>query len=488
MLYPDKQLCILEEAVAVYKIDSKAFKHIMNNFEAVMESFYDGLYITDGSANTLYVNHSYERITGLCREDLIGKNMKEIETKGFLSKSATLMVIEKKEMTTIMQQFRTGKKALVTSTPIFNKEGDIILVVTNVRDVTELNNLKAELEENRVLAEKYFSEIEEMRLKLIKSSELIAEDETTVEVLRKSSRVARVDTTVLIYGETGTGKEEIAKFIHNNSKRSDKQFITINCGAIPENLIESELFGYEKGAFTGASEKGKMGLFEVADGGTLFLDEIGELPLSTQVKLLRVLQEGTIQRVGGVKQIKVNVRVVAATNKDLEEMVKKKLFRDDLFYRLNVVPIYVPPLRERRHDIVALIKHYLDTFNKKYGFSKTFDAKAIDALCEYEWPGNIRQLRNVVERVLVMSNQEEIQLSDLPQKILDDLEERNVLGNIRDMPLKEALVQLESKMIRTAYEKYGNVRDAAKSLGIDPSTFVRKRQRYEKHVALNQQR
>lgn len=471
----------------MFKIDSKALKHIMNNFEAVMESFYDGLYITNGDADTLYVNRSYERITGLQRQDVIGKNMKEIESKGFLSKSATLMVIEKKKMTIIMQQFKTGKKALVTSAPIFNQAGDIILVVTNVRDVTELNNLKAELEENKVLAEKYYSEIEEMRLKLIKSSELIAEDETTIEVLRKSSRVARVDTTVLIFGETGVGKEEIAKFIHNNSKRSDKQFITINCGAIPENLIESELFGYEKGAFTGANEKGKMGLFEVADGGTLFLDEIGELPLNTQVKLLRVLQESVVQRVGGVKQIKVNVRVVAATNKDLEEMVKKKLFRDDLFYRLNVIPIFVPPLRERRHDIVALIKHYLDTFNKKHGFNKFLDPKVIDVLCEYEWPGNIRQLRNVIERLLVMSSQEEIQLSDLPQKILDEVEEQGVLGNIQDMSLKDALGQLENKMIKSAYEKYGNVRDAAKSLGIDPSTFVRKRQRYEEGVAKKQQ-
>lgn len=471
----------------MFKIDSKALKHIMNNFEAVMESFYDGLYITNGDADTLYVNRSYERITGLQRQDVIGKNMKEIESKGFLSKSATLMVMEKKKMTIMMQQFKTGKKALVTSAPIFNQAGEIILVVTNVRDVTELNNLKAELEENKVLAEKYYSEIEEMRLKLIKSSELIAEDETTIEVLRKSSRVARVDTTVLIFGETGVGKEEIAKFIHNNSKRSDKQFITINCGAIPENLIESELFGYEKGAFTGANEKGKMGLFEVADGGTLFLDEIGELPLNTQVKLLRVLQESVVQRVGGVKQIKVNVRVVAATNKDLEEMVKKKLFRDDLFYRLNVIPIFVPPLRERRHDIVALIKHYLDTFNKKHGFNKFLDPKVIDVLCEYEWPGNIRQLRNVIERLLVMSSQEEIQLSDLPQKILDEVEEQGVLGNIQDMSLKDALGQLENKMIKSAYEKYGNVRDAAKSLGIDPSTFVRKRQRYEEGVAKKQQ-
>ncbi len=458
------------------KISPQSFKLLLDNFEAVLESSYDGLYITDGEADTLYVNHSYERITGLRREDVLGENMRDIEKKGLLSKSATIMVLKNKKVTTILQKFRTGKEALVTSTPILDKSGDIILVVTNVRDVTELKGLKEELEENKVLAEKYYSEIEEMRLQLLESSDMIAEDESTLEILRKAMRVAKVDTTVLILGETGVGKEEVAKFIHKNSKRSKSQFIKVNCGAIPENLLESELFGYEKGAFTGALEKGKMGLFEVADGGTIFLDEVGELPLNMQVKLLRVLQENKIQRIGGIKIIDVDIRVITATNRDLDEMIKNNLFREDLYYRLNVVPILIPPLRERKHDILALLKHYMDMYNHKHGYNKKLDSKVAEILMEYQWPGNIRQLRNLIERLVVMSNHETIAMDDLPQKIIEVCE-GTLVDSFENMSLKEAVNRLESQMIKRAYIKHGNVRDAAKDLGIDPSTFVRKRQR-----------
>lgn len=459
------------------KIEPWSMKLLMDNLEAVIESSYDGLYITDGDANTLYVNRSYERITGLKREDVLGENMRDLEKKGLLSKSSTLMVLKSKRVTTIVQEFQTGKEVLVTSTPIYDKKGNILLVVTNVRDVTELKNLKEQLEENKVLAEKYYSEIEEMRLQLFESSEMIAEDEATLEILKKSMRVAKVDTTVLILGETGVGKEEIAKFIHKNSKRTKNQFIRVNCGAIPENLIESELFGYEKGAFTGASEKGKMGLFEVADGGTIFLDEIGELPINMQVKLLRVLQENKIQRIGGIKEIEVDIRVVAATNRDLEDMVRNNLFREDLFYRLNVVPIYIPPLRERKHDIVALLKYYMDVYNQKHSYNKKLDSKVTDILLEYEWPGNIRQLRNLVERLVVMSNHETITIEDLPQKIVETCE-GVIIDSFSHMSIKDAVGKLEAQMIESAYQKYGNVRDAAKALGIDASTLVRKRQKY----------
>lgn len=461
------------------KIDERALKLLKDNFEAVMESSYDGLYITDGQANTVYVNHSYERITGLKREDVLDLNMRDIEKKGILSKSATLVVLKKRRVTTILQEFKTGKEALVSSTPILGKNKKIMLVVTNVRDVTELKDLKEELEENKVLAEKYYSEIEEMRLQLLESSEMIAEDDATIEILRQSMRVAKVDTTVLVLGETGVGKEEVAKYIHKNSSRGKNQFIKVNCGAIPENLIESELFGYEKGAFTGALEKGKMGLFEVADGGTIFLDEIGELPLNMQVKLLRVLQENRIQRIGGVKEIHVNIRVIAATNRDLDEMVKAKKFREDLYYRLNVVPIVIPPLRERRHDVVALLKHYMEIYNNKHGYNKKLDSKVTNILLEYDWPGNIRQLRNLIERLVVMSNHDKINVEDLPQKIIE-FNQGDIIDRFENMSLKDAVMKLEAQMIERAYRKSGNVRDAARLLGINASTLVRKRQKYER--------
>ena len=260
--------------------------------DEIIESSYDGIYITDGKANTLRINKSYENITGLQREDMINRNMYELEKEGYISKSSTLMVLKNKKSNTIEQEFSTGKKVLVSSVPIFDGQGNISMVVTNVRDITELYELEEQLAKNMKLTEKYHSEIEAMRIQYLDLTDIIAKDKTMINLLEVAKRVANVDTTVLILGETGVGKEEIAKFIHKNSMRHDKNFIKINCGAIPQNLIESELFGYVKGAFTGANKEGKMGLFEVADGGTVFLDEIGELPLDIQVKLLNVLARG----------------------------------------------------------------------------------------------------------------------------------------------------------------------------------------------------
>ncbi len=445
--------------------------------DAIIESSFDGIYITDGKANTLKINKSYETITGLKRKGMINRNMYELEKEGYISKSATLMVLKNRKSNTIEQEFSTGKKVLVSSNPIFDDKGNISMVVTNVRDITELYELQDQLAKNMKLTEKYYSEIEAMRIQYLNLSDMIAMDKTMLDLLEVAKRVANVDTTVLILGETGVGKEEIAKFIYKNSMRKGKNFIKINCGAIPQNLIESELFGYVKGAFTGANKEGKMGLFEVADGGTVFLDEIGELPLDIQVKLLNVLQEGEVERVGAVKPIKIDVRVLAATNRDLEEMTKEKTFRADLYYRLNVVPLTVPPLRERRGDIVPLVKYFLAKLNHKYNFEKTFTIEALNTLYNYKWPGNVRELKNIVERVIVMSSSNEIFQSDLPiQNSSNTLDKNSGCGDICN--LKEAVGKVEAKLISQAFDNAGNVRDAAKILGIDASTFVRKRKRY----------
>ncbi|MBU3114589.1 sigma 54-interacting transcriptional regulator [Clostridium lacusfryxellense] len=445
--------------------------------DAVIESSFDGIYITDGKANTLKINKSYEKITGLQRKDMINRNMYELEKEGYISKSATLMVLKNRKTNTIEQEFSTGKKVLVSSNPIFDDKGNISMVVTNVRDITELYELQEELAKNMKLTEKYYSEIEAMRIQYLNLSDIIAKDKTMLDLLEVAKRVANVDTTVLILGETGVGKEEIAKFIYQNSMRRSKNFIKINCGAIPQNLIESELFGYVKGAFTGANKEGKMGLFEVADGGTVFLDEIGELPLDIQVKLLNVLQEGEVERVGSVKPIKIDVRVLAATNRNLEDMTKDKSFRADLYYRLNVVPLIVPPLRERREDIIPLIQHFLSQLNKKYNFDKTFTIEAVNTLYNYNWPGNVRELKNIVERVIVMSSSDKIFENDLPIKNLANIIKKNSTSD--DIcNLKEAVGKVEANLISKAFDSAGNVRDAAKMLGIDASTFVRKRKRY----------
>lgn len=445
--------------------------------DEIIESSYDGIYITDGKANTLRINKSYESITGLKRKDMINRNMYDLQKEGYISKSSTLMVLKNKKSNTIEQEFRTGKKVLVSSNPIFDKQGNISMVVTNVRDITKLYELEEELAKTMELTEKYYSEIEAMRIHYLSLTNIIAKDKTMLNLLELAKRVANVDTTVLILGETGVGKEEIAKFIHKNSTRRDKHFIKINCGAIPQNLIESELFGYVKGAFTGANKEGKIGLFEVADGGTVFLDEIGELPLDIQVKLLNVLQEGEVERVGSVKRIKIDVRVLAATNRDLEGMAKEKTFRSDLYYRLNVVPLIVPPLRDRREDIVPLIQHFLSELNRKYNFEKTFTIEAINTLYNYNWPGNVRELKNIVERVIVMSSSNKIFESDLPMKNFSSYNEENIC-NDDICNLKEAVGKIEATLISRSFENAGNVRDAAKMLGIDASTFVRKRKRY----------
>lgn len=277
----------------------------------------------------------------------------------------------------------------------------------------------------------------------------------------------------------------LAHYIYKNSTRANNSFIKVNCGAIPPALIESELFGYDKGAFTGASSTGKMGLFELANKGTLFLDEVGELPKDMQVKLLRAIQEQEILRVGGTKAIKINTRIIAATNRNLEELVQQNKFREDLYYRLTVFPIYIPPLRIRKNDIVPLAKTFLERLNKKYGFKKSLTAISLQLLHEYNWPGNIRELKNVIERAVVISTKDEITPHDLHIHVHGGLNEKPLSTKEKANPLpenlKETLESIEYNYLKSAYEQYGNVRDAAKSLGITASTFVRKRLRYEQN-------
>lgn len=285
---------------------------------------------------------------------------------------------------------------------------------------------------------------------------------------------------MILFGETGVGKEVFAKYIYQHSARKNKPFIKVNCGAIPANLVESELFGYEKGAFTGADKNGKMGLFELANTGTIFLDEVGELPLDMQVKLLRVLQEQEFERIGGRKPVKVDVRVLAATNRDLEEMVKQKTFRQDLYYRLMIFPVHIPPLRERPDDILPLAQLFLQTLNRKYDFKKYLSPLSAKMMQDYSWPGNIRELRNIIERAVIISNEDEIGPDTLHLFTVEDRPETKsrILDPVKD--LKTAMEELELEYINHAYEKYGNVREAAESLGMTPSTFVRKRQKYTK--------
>lgn len=446
-----------------------------DTYMMMLENSFDGFYITDGKANTIYINKSYMNITGLKRKEVMGKNMRDLVYDGVISRSGTLIVLESGKAVTLQQTFKTGRNALITSSPIRDEKGKIIMVVTNVRDMTEIYGLKEQLDEQSRSEKKLRDQLELLKKDFLKQ-DLIAEDKKTIDVISILRKVRNMDTTVLLLGETGVGKEVFAKYLHKEGMRKDKPFIKINCGAIPPELMESEFFGYKKGAFTGADRSGKAGYFEVADGGTLFLDEIGELPLSMQVKLLRVLQEKEIMRVGSTLAVPVDVRIIAATNRELDKMVEKGTFREDLYYRLMVYPVRVPPLRERPDDIGSLAKHFVSELNRKYGDQKRFANLSLDLLIAYRWPGNIRELKNVVERAFIISNGEVIypeNLSIFGNRDSKLFEEREVgIQNLQDY-----LRKLEYEYIEAAYKKYGNVRDAAKSLGMSAPTFTRKKNR-----------
>ncbi len=457
----------------------KKEKILARELQDIIESSYDGIWITDGEGYTLHVNSAFERISGIAAGELIGKGMQELMDKGYFSDSVTMHVLKKKECVTIMHDIiKTGKRVLITGNPIFNEHGEIDRVVTNVRDITELIKLKQDLEDKEKQAARYQNELAQLRSGIVDNN-IVVESPQLRHIYDLATWVGQVDSTVLILGESGVGKEVIAHTIVRSSDRRDEAFIKVNCGAIPENLLESELFGYEKGSFTGADRKGKPGMFELAQKGTLLLDEVAEIPLNLQVKLLRAIQEQEIMRVGGTKPIKLDVRIIAATNKNLDELVRRGEFREDLFYRLNVIPITVPPLRDRKDDTPPLIDHFLRRYNEKYRLNKAIDEKVVDRLVSYDWPGNVRELQNIVERMVVLTREDEITLANIPPQIKPLVEaEKHFRVDVADViPLRDALFQVEKKLIIKALQKYGTTRRAAEALGVDQSTVVRKYQR-----------
>lgn len=456
-----------------YNEEIQYYKDLKDEYDAIFDSSYDGIYITDGKGITLRLNKACERIEGVTAKDVIGKHMKELVDMGVYSESVTLKVLEKKAPVTILQNVQNGKEVIATGNPVF-KNGEIIRVVTNSRDITELNRLKKELYETKQLTEKYHSELEILRQEQTRTGDIIVKSSAMRKVIDLVVHVAKVDSTVLIQGESGVGKEIIAKIIHRNSNRRKGPFIKVNCGAIPETLLESELFGYEKGAFTGASKTGKIGLIELANEGTFFLDEIGELSLNLQVKLLRVLQEREILRVGGEKPIPVDIRIIAATNRDLKKMVQEKAFRDDLYYRLNVVPVTVPPLRERKDDIQPFIMLFLNKFNNKYNLQKRISPEVVETLIQYDWPGNVRELENLIERLVVTVSEEEISVEHLPGAFRDYEKGRNTFTLNDFRTYQEAINNFEKNLLITVMKNSKSTQEMAEILNVNRSTITRK--------------
>ena len=438
-----------------------------------------GVYITDGNGKTLLLNNESCKTGGLEQSETVGKNMRELERMGFIEESVSLKTIESGKEEMIIQNLGDGDKVYVTGTPLKSDKG-IDVVVCTERDITETLTLKELLEEKNKDNAKIKDEIEYLRKQnIVMWGNMIAEDFGTKLLAEKATRVAKLDATVLLTGDSGTGKEVFANFIYQNSGRAGKPFIKVNCAAIPENLMESELFGYEKGAFSGADKNGKAGLFEMANHGTLFLDEVGEIPIHLQSKLLRAIQEREIMHVGGTKTIPVDIRFIAATNRDLKEAVRNGTFRGDLYYRLNVMPIELMPLKGRKKDIKALVDYFTEKFNVTYKLSKVVSPEAMEVLKDFDWPGNIRELENVIERLMISSDDEVITKRQTERAIgvPTDLSGADLSG-IEGRSLEELMDAYEKSILESMLAKYKRASEVGRALNVNKSTLSRRMKKY----------
>lgn len=463
-----------------------SFPHLASNWnrqQLLFDSLHDGIWIIDGQGITMAVNKSMERIANIRREDVVGKHVAVASKDLGFSHCVTLRALEEKQAVTMFDDYANGTRCLNTSTPIFY-DGDtnghsskkVWRVIASIRDITELKKMQDRLAELELANQLYKDKLSHMgacHLGLVGSSE------PTVALRRDISKVARSNAIVLVLGETGTGKTHAAQSIHNQSARKDGPFVALNCGGIPPTLIESELFGYERGAFTGASTKGKKGVFEQAQGGTLFLDEIAELPMATQATLLHFLDDFTFRRVGGTSTLQTDVRIIAATNKKLENLVARGEFRADLFYRLRVVVVTIPPLRHRPEDVPALMQHFLNALEAQR--QRTFSAAMLNALANYAWPGNVRELRGLVQYLHTMCDREMFDMDDLPSHIRHDLPS-GMPQFSQNHSLKEAVEELEKRMLFSALQELKSTYKVAKRLKMSQSTVVRKAQKYKLHL------
>lgn len=501
----DKLLHKLVENNCEFDKDMILRQRVLNVFEAA-DAMSDGVYLSDENGFVIATNNGYSKITGILGDEVVGKHMQAVINEKYLNgdyvtinaenlnefiikddnsnikslifekpRAICSLVLEHKKEVSVMGTLivKGEKKAvLFIGKPYFDGLDKLKYVLVLMRETTEFSRLKAKLEAAERKSREYLNELIDLRSN--KSEDTFLGRDYSVEKIKQLiNYVAKTDATVLITGETGVGKEVVAREIYRKSNRNKGPYIKVNCAAIPESLMESELFGYEKGAFTGAAKKEKLGFFEIANGGTILLDEIGEMPVKLQSKLLRVLQEKEITRIGGTKPIKLDIRVIASTNQNIEEQIKKGSFREDLYYRLNVIPVKIPPLRERKSDIALLAYNFLEKFTKRYDKHKEFDASAIEVLTCCEWPGNVRELENSIERLVIIGD----------EGLISDKDVINVMGKERlpyiavddaEITLKEAVDKVEKTIIETALKKYRSSHKAARVLGVTQTTVLRK--------------
>ena len=455
---------------------------LKDNYDIVLDiidKMRTGIWITDGTGEVIIVNSESVKTGGLTREEVIGRNMSELLDMGYITESAVMKTIGSHREECIVEELGAGGHCMTTSVPLFWK-GSIDLIICVERNISEVERLKTLLGQQVEKKNKLQKEL--LRFKNQKddlSGQFITKNINMLHIRELAENIGKIDVTVMIMGESGTGKEVIADLIHKNSSRSEAPFVKVNCAAIPETLIESEFFGYEGGAFTGAGKGGKMGLFELADGGTLFLDEVGELSVQMQSKLLRVIQDKEVRRVGGEKSVHIDIRIIAATNRDLKREVEEGRFRNDLYYRLFVVPVNIPSLRERKEDIELLARHFLDIFNSEYNLRKTISDDAVKVMESYNWPGNVRELRNVVERLSVSTASSEISaiqvefcLNNKAPAVSD------YIGTESDLYLEDIVGRYEKQVISKILEECGTITATARMLHVDKSTISRKIKKY----------
>ena len=455
---------------------------LKDNYDIVLDiidKMRTGIWITDGTGEVIIVNSESVKTGGLTREEVIGRNMSELLDMGYITESAVMKTIGSHREECIVEELGAGGHCMTTSVPLFWK-GSIDLIICVERNISEVERLKTLLGQQVEKKNKLQKEL--LRFKNQKddlSGQFITKNMNMLHIRELAENIGKIDVTVMIMGESGTGKEVIADLIHKNSSRAEAPFVKVNCAAIPETLIESEFFGYEGGAFTGAGKGGKMGLFELADGGTLFLDEVGELSVQMQSKLLRVIQDKEVRRVGGEKSVHIDIRIIAATNRDLKREVEEGRFRNDLYYRLFVVPVNIPSLRERKEDIELLARHFLDIFNSEYNLRKTISDDAVKVMESYNWPGNVRELRNVVERLSVSTARSEISaiqvefcLNNKAPAVSD------YIGTESDLYLEDIVGRYEKQVISKILEECGTITATARMLHVDKSTISRKIKKY----------
>ncbi|WP_209343271.1 sigma 54-interacting transcriptional regulator [Flavonifractor sp. AGMB03687] len=471
-------------------MDKSQFDRLVDSgvLDQILDTSYDGFTYTDETGTIAYVNRAYCEMTGFSEESILGRSIYDLIQLGRPLARMSIKVFETRQPITELVRYRadTNQEIMVTVLPFYEKGTDTFRgIVANLRDMTDLTELRRELELSYLRYDEVVKQHEEANQKLhqrleelqvmLKDCDIVGESRQMRGLAELAYRIGSVQSTVLITGESGVGKDVFCRMVHKFSG-PDKPFVKISCGAIPDNLLESELFGYEAGAFTGANKHGKPGIFELGDGGTVFLDEIGELPLQLQVKLLTVLQDRTFFRLGGVKALPMNARIIAATNRDLKEEVAAGRFRQDLYYRLNVIPVHIPPLRERKEDIIPLAAHALERLAHTNGVRKVLDVRVQRIFTNYAWPGNVRELNNVVERMYVFCPGDVLTVDYLPRELASESEPAVTLDSAHT--LKETMERLEASVLLSHLDEERTLNEIAAGLGISVSTLIRKLSRY----------